>query len=542
MYLKRLVEFSEKHPNLFPPIGYKRKKYQWIADMVDDELDFIPAIRGDQKALPDISRSSGIKPILLTDKAEYVFGFTESDASEKKQSRVKEQHHEYLMLLRKCVEETNDADIKQLYTILQKPTTNLPDKLKPSDIIIFRDNMETFLHDKESVKSFWENQLQPTADQHAETQCMICGTIGPVMERHTIEFPLGPERTKLISANQTAYESHGMKASSGSPVCYACEQKYGQALAHLLQRHTNTKQPGGPLMFRINDLTYVYWLRKEEQIQLNDFFSLTTSNEKEVQELLQSAFSGFKQENDLNDFSILTVSSSKARMVVRGYEENSLKNVQTNIERFFAAQDLHNQERFGVYKLASLMYNKPSTQMEKYAVAAWMEWFIRGRPLSTRVLVPLLKQIQAKGVMYPQHGAAIQSWLISQNKEEWNMTVNTHEKPYICGRLFAVLEKLQQEATNSKETIASRFFGSASTAPQSVFGLLIKNSQAHLNTVRKESKGKEIYYSNQIQHILEKLDSFPTVLSLKEQAEFALGYYHQKQDLYTKKEEKEVAK
>lgn len=541
MYLKRLVEFSERNPDLFPPIGYKRKKYQWIVDIVNGELDFIPTVRGDQRMLPDISRSSGIKPILLTDKAEYVFGFAEQDASDKKQTRVPKQHQAYLDLLKKCADETNDLDINQLYAILQKPIPNIPDKLKPSDVITFRTNMDVFLHEKQSVHSFWETEIQPKADQQTKTRCMVCGTIGPVLERHTMEFLLGRNRTKLISANANAYESHGMKASGGSPVCYTCEQKYGQALLYLLQRHTDPEKTGGPHMFQINDVTYVYWLRNEKQIALNDFFSLTTSNEQEVRDLLQSAFSGWEQESDINNFSILTLSANKARMVVRGYEENSLEHVKRNVTRFFAAQDLGNEKRFGIYPLAATMYNKPSTQMEKYAVTAWMEWFIRGKPLPGRVLLPLLKQIQAKGVMYPQQGAAIQSWLISQNEEEWNMSVNTEKESYQCGRLFAVLEKLQQEATRSNETIASKFYGSASTTPQSVFGLLIKNSQAHLNTVRKKSEGAAVNYSKHIQEILENLDSFPTVLNLKDQATFALGYYHQRQDLYTKKEEKEGA-
>lgn len=546
MYLQRLVEFSEAHPELFPVPGYKRKKYQWIVDVIDDELDFVSAVRGDIRILPDITRSSGVLPILLADKAEYVFGFAGADANEKSKTRAKERQHAYLALLEKCAKETDDQSITQIYSILQKPSLNLPDTLKPNDVIVFRVNDDEFPHEREVIQSFWRKYLQPTIKNEDARQCMVCGELGPVMERHSITFPLGPERTKLISANATAYESQGLKASAVSPVCYKCEQKYGQALEFLLQRHTNNKQLGGPHMFRVGDLTYVYWLRKKEQVVgLNSLINLTSSNPEEVKELLQSVFSGIEQDNELNNFCVLTLSANKARVVVRGYEENTLKSVQENIERFFVAQNVNQSNFYGVYALAATMYTKPSTQMEKYAIGEWMKWFMDGKPLSTRVLVPLLKQIQSGGVMYPQHGAAIKSWVVSQNKEGQTMTVNKQKAKSdadICGRLFAVLEKLQQEATGAKETIASRFFGSASTAPRSVFGLLIKNSQAHLNAVRKKSEGAAVNYSKRIQDILENLDSFPGVLDLEAQAEFSLGYYHERQNLYTKKADKKGAK
>lgn len=534
MYLQRLVEFAEIHENLFPPLGYKRKRYDWIVDVVDEEFHFIPAERGDTRELPDVTRSSGTVPILLADKADYVFGFVPEGASERVEKRASERHQAYLSLLKKCAESTKDSSITQILSLLKQPISNLPENIKESDFCIFRTNIDEFPHENRKIQSFWQEHLKPKVKKEDSMQCIICGEIGAVMDRHSIVFPLGPERTKLISANATAYESHNLKASKGAPTCYMCEQKYGQALEYLLQRYDNKEQPGGPHMLRLNDLSYVFWLRKKEQMTgLNQLMNIPTSNPNKVRELIESTFSGIKQDREIKDFCVLTLSANKARMVVRGYEENSLEDVQQNIERFFEAQDVGQPNLYGIYTLAGTMYIEPSTQMEKYAITEWIQWLMEGRPLSGRVLIPLLRQIQAGGKMYPQHGAAIKSWLVSQSKEEWEMI---EKGSILCGRLFAVLEKLQQDATGSNETIASRFFGSASTAPHSIFGLLIKNSQAHLNAVRKKSKGIEINYSRRIQEILKNLESFPSVLDLKEQAEFALGYYHERQDLYTKRE------
>lgn len=544
MYLKRLVEFAEEHEEIFPPLGFKRKKYQWIVDVVDYKLYFLKAARGDMRVLPDIARSSGIKSILLSDRADYVFGFSEKGANETRKDRAKKRHEAYLSLLKGCIKETQNNLVVQVYNLLQKPIDKFPENVKEDDYFVFRVEGK-FVHEQEDIKLFWKNHLTPTVDGSEKMQCMVCGELSPVLERHSISFHLGRERTKLISANENAYESHNLKASKGAPTCYACEQKYGQTLQYLLQRHTDTKEPGGPHMFRVGDITYVYWLRMKEQIaQLNGIINPSTRNPHEIKHLIQSIFSGIKTRGSINDFCILTISANKARMVVRGYEENSLKNVQRNIEHFFEAQDINQSRFYGIYTLAATMYKNPSVQMEKYAVDEWVNWFFTGNRLSSRVLIPLLKEIQAGGVMYANHAAALKSWLVSQNEEEWTVTVNKEDTraSYLCGRLFAVLEKVQQDATTSNETIASRYFGSASTTPQAIFGLLIKNSQAHLNSIRKEMRGKEINYSKRIEEILAKLNDFPAVLDLKKQAEFALGYYQERQDLYTKQDKKGVMK
>src|SRR5699024_8108692 len=289
MYLKRLVEFAEENQELFPTLGYKHKKYHWIVNVTGNEFHFLKANRGDEKILPDVTRSSGTKPILLVDKADYVFGFASTDASEKIKKRALDRQEAYLALLEECVEATQNQSVAMILKLLRKPIINFPDNVKENDYFIFRVNDDEFPHENKEIQLFWETHLKPSVKSEDEMQCMVCGEFGAVMDRHSIVFPLGPERTKMISANANAYESHNLKASRGAPTCYVCEQKYGQALEHLLQRHHDTKQPGGPHMFRMTDLTYVYWLRKKEHVEgLSGLISLSTSNPNEVRELIQS--------------------------------------------------------------------------------------------------------------------------------------------------------------------------------------------------------------------------------------------------------------
>ncbi len=119
------------------------------------------------------------------------------------------------------------------------------------------------------------------------------------------------------------------------------------------------------------------------------------------------------------------------------------------------------------------------------------------------------------------------------------MGLNTEreEPAYQLGRLFAAMEKAQEDALNGiNDTIKDRFFGAASATPASVFPRLTRLSQHHL---RKLEKGKRIHFERTMQEICSKFDSFPSHLNLSEQGLFVLGYYHQRQDFFTKKKDKQ---
>ena len=114
---------------------------------------------------------------------------------------------------------------------------------------------------------------------------------------------------------------------------------------------------------------------------------------------------------------------------------------------------------------------------------------------------------------------------------------DTTYQPYLLGRLFAVLEGLQQAANPGiNTTIRDRYFNSACATPAVVFPQLLKLAQAHL---KKLGGGLEVNYNKQISDILAKFDrDYPASLNLYDQGIFQLGYYHQTQARFTKKEEK----
>lgn len=540
MYMQRLIEFADENVDKFPPMGYKTKRVQWIVDVEESGLMISP-VKNLMLTVPDISRSSNTRPILLADKPDYVFGFSNNEKGEK---RAKERQQSFINLLKAYVDKTGDVDVKLLIHHLESDLY-IDDDFRIGDFVVFRVNDEDFLHEKKSVIDFWGEYVSQSDGEDSSFTCMFCNENRPILRRHSINFTIGRDRTKVISANENAYESYGLKNSEISPTCFECEQKYGKALEYLLTRHKDRKLFGGPHMYSLGGVTYVYWLRNREQLKGN-LSTLVLPKDRQslsdMRNLLEQVFKGVTIDPKVNNFCLLAVSANKARLVVREYVEDSAGRIKGRIEKFFEAQDVGQERYYGIYSLASTMYKKPSNQMQKYAIEEWMGWFLYGRPLSGRVLLPVLRRIQAEGAMYPQYGAVIKSWLVSQkDKEEWNMPVKNRTDAYVNGQVFAILERIQYVATNQKRTITGKFFASASTTPRSVMGMLIRNTQYYLERLSSDKKRKGLAnkFKEELGEMLAELDEFPSTLKLEEQAEFALGYYHQRQTYYESKNKNE---
>ena len=109
---------------------------------------------------------------------------------------------------------------------------------------------------------------------------------------------------------------------------------------------------------------------------------------------------------------------------------------------------------------------------------------------------------------------------------------------YRLGRLFAALEKVQQEAhPGINATIRDRFYGAASGTPVAVFGNLMRLKNHHLSKL----EGRRVYFEKLIGEIMagdndvKGISDFPAHLSLADQGRFAIGYYHQMQKFYERK-------
>src|SRR5690606_313794 len=109
---------------------------------------------------------------------------------------------------------------------------------------------------------------------------------------------------------------------------------------------------------------------------------------------------------------------------------------------------------------------------------------------------------------------------------------------YLLGRLFAALEKTQEDALPGiNATIRERFYSSASATPGAVFPRILRTYQHHL---AKLDGGHKTNRERLVQAIHAPLTGYPAHLGLEGQGLFAIGYYHQRQDFFTKKEKPEA--
>ena len=115
----------------------------------------------------------------------------------------------------------------------------------------------------------------------------------------------------------------------------------------------------------------------------------------------------------------------------------------------------------------------------------------------------------------------------------------SNDVAYVLGRLFSVLESIQTDANPGiKSTIRDRYFNSACATPASVFPVLFKLKNSHIKKLEREKESAKVYYEKLLTQIVGKLEMYPKRLSLEEQGRFILGYYHQMQKKYEKREEK----
>jgi CRISPR-associated protein Csd1 len=180
----------------------------------------------------------------------------------------------------------------------------------------------------------------------------------------------------------------------------------------------------------------------------------------------------------------------------------------------------------------------------------WMRAILEGLPYPAALLNAAVNRCKAEQDVSYLRAAILKAWLNREHRRSHpqdqpdnqyfkeNLDMDQTDTPYRLGRLFAVLERIQQQAMPGiNATIRDRYYGAASTTPVAVFTTLIRLKNAHL---KKLSDGQNVFFERLIGQILEPLLDFPRQMTLVEQGRFALGYYHQRQNFFTRKDAEPV--
>jgi len=549
-----------------PPAMYSPKPIKWIIELSHDPrlpISFTPTIteknKGVERLAPSMKRSSkAIRPHLFADKPSYTFGLRIADLKldrnrdlDDDAAHAVKQHQAYKDMVSACAEITGNPNVALISRFLdnwntQQPPLEIPDSMTRDDWLTFRVDDVLPMEDAD-VQTFWakaaagegteetEEELERGLPAKSAMQCLVSGANGPVEEMMPVPVKGlygGKSEMAIVSANANAFESYGLTRAQTSPISRAAGERFGQALNALLASGSHHQSAGR--------ITYVFWTRGG----IVPLFAFQPpADARDLQKLLTAIHRGDRSwANGLpsnEKFHLFGLTANAARVVVRSALDTTIGEIGTRQAAWF--------ERLALIGTDG-QPGRP-LPLKTLAVAAYREFkdiapgledalvqavFGDDHRLPESLLSTLVVRcrLDTEGrVTYPR--AALLKYILTQHLPLEEATSMTQEvttampAAYHCGRLFAELEDIQKAAIPGINAgIGSKYFGAASSAPASVFGLLLAGAQDHLDKLRRTREGAYFGASKRLEEIMAEIKDFPLTLPLREQALFSLGYYH----------------
>ncbi len=512
-----------------------------------------------------VKRSSGVKPNFLWDNTAYVLGMDNKGKPE----RIERCHKAFVEQTIKFCSDSDDPGIQAvIHFLLENHQERIKERDDWEEIVgtnlVFRlDGVAGFIHDRPAAQAAWEKCRAASVDE-VRGQCLIEGTVQPLARLHpALKGVQGGQSSgvSLVAFNKDSFESYGKKQSFNAPVGQKATFEYTTALNYLLDRDSRQK-------VRIGDMTLVFWAERENPAEsfLADLFETPVEEESPSQPVndqgttlkIRDLLLALRKGEEVVDivpgldpsvhFYLLGLSPNAARLSIRYWEHDSIGRLLARIGCHFAdiaiIRQFSNEPEFP--SLWRLLVNTAalgkSENILPILAGGMARAMLSGTPYPDNLLPVVLERIRAEGEPNYFRAALLKGYLVRNKKMEVSMTLDTQrtDQAYVLGRLFAVLEKAQEDVIpNTGATIKDKYLGSASATPALVFHILLKNSANHIAKLRKdpEKKAWAYNYDRKIQEIMDKLDHFPKTLSAEDQGLFMIGYYHQRKDFFTKKNE-----
>lgn len=421
--------------------------------------------------------------------------------------------------------------------------------------LVFRHD-GAFVHEDALVRRAWDDHYRAEGDG-PQMICLVTGEHGTVESTHpSVKNVYGAQSSgaALVSFNAPAFCSYGKEQNYNAPTSKYAAFAYTTALNHLLSDREH--------VYRMGDTTVVCWARCGGDVYQNMMGWMFFGQEpaytlSDLQSALKGLCSGNAVELDgarLDpdmDFYILGISPNAARLSVRFFLRNSfgafLRNAQAHQQRLEIVKPAYDKfDTIPMWKLLDETVNQNSR--DKTPAPNMAGEVLRSVLTDTRYPATLLNgvalRIRAEHSVTRGRAAILKAYYLKNThpdvpKEVLTVSLNPDSTnvPYNLGRLFSVLEAVQSSANPGiNTTIKDKYFNSASATPAVVFPVLVNLAQKHL---KKLDGGLRTYYDKQITGLLSKLgERYPSRLNLPQQGSFQLGYYHQAQSRFEKKEEK----
>lgn len=380
--------------------------------------------------------------------------------------------------------------------------------------------------------------------------CLITGTKDIPARLHTaIKGVWGtqPSGANIVSFNLQAFKSFGKDQGYNAPIGMKAEFSYTTALNTMLAK-------GSRQRIQVGDASTVFWAEKKHEFEdwFADMFGEPAKGDSDqdnaaIKALFKSPETGAAPVLDNNiKFYVLGLAPNASRIAIRFWYAGTVAEVEENMRQHFKDIGIdhapHKPEYLSLFRLlVSTALQGNSDNVQPNLAGDFMRAILAGTPYPNTLLSSAIRRIRAeREVTYPRvsliKAVLVRKARYGNKKEEFGMSLDTtNVNPgYLLGRLFAVLERAQEAANPGiNATIRDRFYGAASSTPVAVFAHLMKLKNHHI--AKLDNKGQAVNLEKQIGEIMSGLTDFPSHLNLDDQGRFAVGYYHQRQDFFTKK-------
>lgn len=563
MILKALYDYYNRRDNL-PAKGMKEKEIGFLIVLSPDGqfLRFEDCRTEKDRARvylvkKHVGRSSAAVANYLYDNSAYVLGYTEK-------SNGKEQL--YFDTFKAKIESIantfpDNKDISAIQSFYKNDRETIIQTV--SQDVLWED-IKKNLSKKYSTFSFRiEGDLKIVAEKKEILQleesdssdaklCIVSGEYGVPVDTTTATMIPGSQAiAKLVSFQvNSGYDSYGKTKCGNAPISEDAEFAYTTALNSMLQKGSHNK-------FMLGTRTFVFWASNNNQASTEAEESLfgllgyqeennddPNANLMKVRKVFESIYTGILKTGLDDKFYILGLAPNSARIAVVYWSETTLKDFAEKILKHFSDMEIYTGKDKKPYMgikeiISSVTLGGKMSDATPNLPESVAKSIFQGIPYPATLYSACIRRIRAEQKLTITRAAIIKAYLNRQNNNNKKISImldkeNTNQG-YLCGRLFAVLDKIQEDANNIS-SIRERYMNSASATPSAVFATILNLSVHHSE---KLEEGRRIYFEKLKQEILDKVsaDGFPTHLDLQDQGRFFVGYYHQRQDFFTSKKE-----
>jgi len=583
-YYNRLVDRGVKDVPLY---GFSQEKisYGLVLDKAGKLVDVVNLMDTSSKkpraAMMPVpqppKRSVNIDPCFLWDKSGYVLGLTAKDA-EKDIERARKTFEAFKAYHQQWLEGTEDEGLQALLQFLSAwnpddpaNRAKIPESALDANLVFRLDGERQFLHQRSAALAIRAYQLHQAGSEHV--RCLVTGEfVAPATLHPTIKGVNGAQSSgaSLVSFNLNAFTSYCKKQGDNAPVSERAAFGYGTALNYLLRRDENNKH-----RLQIGDSTVVFWAETESDGKAQaaeDLFSSMLQpplpDDEQETDRLHSVLSQVSRGRPIQKIDpelqpdtriyVLGLAPNASRLSIRFWQVDRLDAFAMRLSQHYSdllLEPLSWKTHPAVWRL--LLETVPHRSGSKprlddvapHLAGELTRSILSGTRYPHSLLANLIMRMRADGDISPLRVALCKAVLArdarlsnrQHNDKEIPVSLDTTntDPGYLLGRLFASLETIQRAALggNVNTTIRDRYFGAASATPASIFPVLMRNAQNHLSRARKDKPGLATNLEKRLDEIVDKLEAqLPKSLSLESQGRFAIGYYHQRAEIFKKHE------